>query len=87
MTRTAYGFLHVASGKDMDGSNRTFEWIEAEPQKFDMTDAEFEAYEEKAGWFAMCEVGWIGPMETQEEAIELATNEDKLHKWQWMDFE
>lgn len=82
MTRLAYGYMRVHEGKDMDGSNRTFEWIEAEPQKFEDQPAN---EEEKAGWFALCEVepemGWIGPFDSEAEAVEAATNEAALDKW------
>ena len=87
MTRTAHGFLHAQYGKDMDGTGKTFEWIEDRPQTFGMSEAELAAYqaengEEIAGWFAMCEVepeaGWVGPFSTEAEAIHAATNEDAL---------
>ena len=86
MTRTAYGFLHVESGKDMDGSNHTFCWVEKTPQKFDMNDEQFEEYDEKPGWFAMCEIepeaGWIGPFEKETDAVKAATDEHFLHQWE-----
>lgn len=86
MTRTAYGYLHVQEGKDMDGSNRTFQWIEENPQKCGMTDEEFKEYGEKPGWFAMCEVepeaGWIGPFDKETDAVKAATDEQALFQWE-----
>ena len=71
---TKFGYLHVHYGPDMDGSSRTFEWIEDTPQTMDMSD------EEKPGWFAKCvvepEAGWIGPFPTEEEAIRVSTNKN-----------
>lgn len=87
MTRTAHGFLHAQYGKDMDGTGKTFEWIEDRPQSFGMSAEQLAEYhaengEEIAGWFAMCEVepeaGWIGPFATEAEAIHAATDEDAL---------
>lgn len=87
MTRVAYGYMHILEGEDMDGSYKTFEWIAAEPQKFDRTDEQFAEYEEKAGWFAQCEVepemGWIGPFDSEAEAVETATNAEALYRWEY----
>lgn len=91
MTKTKFGFLHAHYGPDMDGSLRTFEWIESEPQSFGLSDEDAASYaevygEEVAGWFAMCEVepdaGWVGPFETEEEAVKVATDEDAFHAWE-----
>lgn len=91
MTRTQFGHLHVHYGPDMDGSNRTFEWIEDKPQLFGMTEEQFAEYQdhngsEEPGWFAMCEVepeaGWVGPFPTEAEAVAAATNEDIFWAWQ-----
>lgn len=75
MTTTQHGYLHSIYGEDMDGSSRSFEWIEDVPQEGD---------ENEAGWFAMCEVqpeaGWLGPFKTEAEAIYAATTEDGMMK-------
>lgn len=84
-TRTKFGYLHGHYGPDMDGSSRTFEWIEDGPPP---ADPEYDAAmgEPKPGWFAMYQVerdcGWCGPFETEAEAIEVATNDGAF--WRWM---
>jgi hypothetical protein len=91
MVKTKFGYLHVHYGPDMDGANRTFEWVGSEPQSFGLLDEDAASYaaeygEEVAGWFAMCEVepdaGWVGPFETEKEAVRVATDEDALHAWE-----
>lgn len=72
MTRTKFGYRHGHYGPDMDGSYTTFEWIEDKPMDDDP--------QTQAGWFAMCEIepeaGWLGPFETEAEAIHAATTEE-----------
>lgn len=89
--KTKFGYLHVDYGPDMDGSSRTFEWIEDTPQTMDMSDEDWQDYqkeygEEKPGWFAKCvvepEAGWIGPFPTEEEAIMVSTNENAFWSYQ-----
>lgn len=90
MTVTKYGYLHTHYGPDMDGSNRVFEWVADEPQTRGMTEEQWREYqehygEERPGWWAKCEVepdaGWIGPFETEEEAVETATDESVYWNW------
>ena len=81
MTKTAYGFLHGHYGPDMDGSSRTFEWIADEaPEDLPGTTA---------GWWAFCQIepeaGWVGPFETEVEAISTATSEEAFNAWQYGD--
>ena len=79
MTKTKFGYLHSFYGPDMDGTKRIFEWVDDAP----MPNEPGEDVEElEAGWFAECEIhpeaGWIGSFETELEAINVATNEDRF---------
>lgn len=74
MASTKHGYRHMYCGKDMDGTDAEFEWIELSPHKDDP--------EPVAGWFALCEIepeaGWLGPFDTEEAAVHAATTEEGL---------
>lgn len=78
MASTSYGYLHGAPAQDMDGSSKTFEWFEAYPQEGNP--------QPQAGWFCYCEVepeaGWLGPFDTEAEAINAATTEEGFMNYQ-----
>jgi hypothetical protein len=80
MAITKFGYLHCHYGPDMDGSSRTFEWVEARPMDGAPED-------EVPGWFAMCEVepeaGWIGPFGTEAEAVTAATTKKGFLGWMY----
>jgi len=82
--RTHYGYLCEQGYTDYDGKSQTASWIE--PAK-NCRDPIPDSYRipDSLGWWAECiiepEMHFVGPFETEEQAIAVATEEEAFFNW------